>query len=514
MSITTIPYCCLGETSLESCQDYVVEFGDQNLVQEAKAKHGDIFTAVSSGVGIINFGNFIGRTKFLEKELFVSSWKISQQDYERMLEDLSEAIVGLPFDFDTPTFEEFAYDALGDEQILYHLFLLVRRLVLNSETSLEGLFATILSNPTRTEEREMREESIWEVTSVSAHTLVGIASSAQSLATISRTCNLSSAKICRVLSSRLGHAALPTKATSVNLIRTLDTPENRFLKFFLELCSDIAERFQETLVNKAIINIDIFDDCTHVLEAIQQILSHEFFCGVNKMNVIPAQSVALQKRNGYKEVLETYILLQQTIKKAILCENVLGVIENKDIALLYEMWTFFKTAKIMTDILQQKPKTAQIFENNDLEITLRRGISLTFPSSPRIKLSYNKSFCRGKGTYSLMLRPDVVLEVGESIYIFDAKFKLKRDFQRREDDVEVEMPTVEYKAEDIYKMHAYKDAIPKAKIACILYPNSQNNSMDFFEEKPGYGVGAIPLLPNTDTSHFENFIKSNCLNKS
>ncbi|MGW8179752.1 MAG: nuclease domain-containing protein [bacterium] len=113
----------------------------------------------------------------------------------------------------------------------------------------------------------------------------------------------------------------------------------------------------------------------------------------------------------------------------------------------------------------------------------------------------------------MRLRPDISIVVPDGpnagLHLLDAKFKLQKldSTMKVEDDPEVEPEERQgtFKRADLYKMHAYRDAIPQARSVWVLYPGTQ---MRFFSvtgeitESPNElpselkGVGAIPLTPS------------------
>lgn len=175
-----------------------------------------------------------------------------------------------------------------------------------------------------------------------------------------------------------------------------------------------------------------------------------------------------------------------------------------------------------------------------------------------IKFYYNRSFLgnrkyadnKGIGSYSKSFRPDYTLSIWPSemtqlkaeenesiIHIhFDAKYKVDYSLfkhykhQQRDDGVigselfdlsdednlrKLEIEVVEkeerqgiYKNIDLYKMHAYKDAIRRSGGAYILYPGTMNEDepyRGFHEIIPG--VGAFSVRPSNEGEASENIKK-------
>jgi predicted component of viral defense system (DUF524 family) len=123
--------------------------------------------------------------------------------------------------------------------------------------------------------------------------------------------------------------------------------------------------------------------------------------------------------------------------------------------------------------------------------------------SNNVKVAFNRTYTRSKhDAYSTPLRPDVVLIVGAIEYVFDAKYRLDTLWVQ-DDDVDDGDVALTYKRADLYKMHAYRDALVPVQAAFVVYPGTE---FSFFE-RSGHlrshpddvqivdGVGAIPLRP-------------------
>ena len=126
----------------------------------------------------------------------------------------------------------------------------------------------------------------------------------------------------------------------------------------------------------------------------------------------------------------------------------------------------------------------------------------------------------GRRSYSVPLRPDLALWIpngrpNSGLHLLDAKFKVvwknwlddESDLEERE-NAKAERRG-EFKRADLYKMHTYREAIPEARTAWILYPGTD---VRFFcvdgpvAESMGEmrdvldGVGGVPL-PTTGPGH-------------
>jgi len=187
-------------------------------------------------------------------------------------------------------------------------------------------------------------------------------------------------------------------------------------------------------------------------------------------------------------------------------EEVLSV-PARDVPTLYEYWCFFALAEALERASGTPPRWNEIarWEANCWEVRLRRGEVSSMRIGPT-RLWYNRGF-RRPNSYSLSLRPDYTVQVGQTLWLFDAKYRLEwqdmvsalqKEPERTEDEAT-------FKRADLYKMHAYRDAIDKATAVFILYPGTvfrafgaDGQQYDHPADMPSdfEGVGAIPLRPN------------------
>jgi predicted component of viral defense system (DUF524 family) len=161
-------------------------------------------------------------------------------------------------------------------------------------------------------------------------------------------------------------------------------------------------------------------------------------------------------------------------------------------------------------------------DTSDWQASVREGISIAFPKE--IRLAYNRSYGGNMaGSYSVALRPDITLTVGEELHLLDAKFRLQSivaaTIDSAADDDEVQVVGLRqwttFQPSDIHKMHAYKDALgarrgeqrQEVRSVWVLYPG---DATAFFSETGGrvsavpgrredmIGVGALPMQPGRE----------------
>ena len=191
------------------------------------------------------------------------------------------------------------------------------------------------------------------------------------------------------------------------------------------------------------------------------------------------------------------------------------MLELKDIAELYELWCYFEVEAAVSALLGP-PAEASAPALDELGAKLPWSFRVAWPNAG-VELFYNLSFSRSakaaNRSYSVLLRPDIVLRIAEGRsagdHLFDAKFKVQAlgDVVPTDPEaVEDEQPERRgvFKRGDLYKMHTYRDALPRARTVWILYPGTE---LQFFDEADGVirdagrvrgdaaGVGAVPLRP-------------------
>jgi predicted component of viral defense system (DUF524 family) len=220
---------------------------------------------------------------------------------------------------------------------------------------------------------------------------------------------------------------------------------------------------------------------------------------------LPAASTVLQRRRGYRDVFRHFSRLRLATRRLPLSQHeARDLLESRDIARLYELWTYFAVVETMSELLGP-PASADVHEASTFQVDVRKGFTVRWRGGPAVV--YNACFGERppRRSYSLRLYPDVIVELpGGQVHVLDAKFKLR--WTERDDNVEEGARRESTsKEEDLYKMHAYRDAILGARSAWILYPGEElrffgtnGTSVKGAEPLPPApleGVGAIPLLP-------------------
>jgi predicted component of viral defense system (DUF524 family) len=482
------------------------------------------------------------------KEITDKQINEERSEYQLMLNSIAEHSIELVMQYNVPVQQSYQ---TGIEQIseheIYQRFLFVRSLFKNQE--FEEAVQKIISNPATKWNVEEEDKDIRSVRRFNPTNIRELTSRANRVA---------------LLNPILGLTSIPLKISSSRKIESVDTAENRFIKHILESFLQFCELIIEKLGKDKVKLLQEFKEVNEIAQRIDNLLNQPFFKEISRPTSLLLNSPILQRRSGYRELLKAWLRFHLTAQlswKFSPEEDNIFSGGKKDIASLYEYWVFFVLFKTLTDKYTSystlDPKkwldSLLVPDSNGLGLYLQEGRKQAFEfewnsvKRPlKIKFYYNRSFPGWKkyelnkkaGSYTNPFRPDYTLsvwpkEISEDdaeeqekiVHIhFDAKYKIenlspyvsnsneeKTEEQIEEEAVkEIEIIEKEerkgtFKNVDLYKMHAYKDAIRRTGGAYILYPGqspTQNKFKGFHEIIPG--VGAFALKPSNEENSIKN----------
>jgi predicted component of viral defense system (DUF524 family) len=470
--------------------------------------------------GVFNFGNFLGAGWVGIKDeaqlrFEVISAKLSyEEQYLALLRDLTDQSLSLLFDPEAPTQGKFIEKDGEQKKPLEKFLLLQASLPLDELRAAMGMIKARAHSQLESEDR-------WMPSGMST----GLHAMGDPIGRI-----------------RWGLSATrrPFPAELIERKRrdTTDTTPNRFLKFaivqFKDACKAIKDdpTFGQRLTGLAAELYSEFDQQSR-LEVVKT---------AGRLGRIPLENQVLQKREGYRHFLRSWVLSNKTLSVRDIEGN--GVLsptaENRQVPDLYEFWLFFFLAealeglkgashvdrKYVRELNPDGTASITLPKSNAARLTLRLGKGET---CRYIALYYNRSFQRGTGytSYSLTLRPDYTVEtfpliygstfeqcresaekMGAITYIhFDAKFRIANlDLNRAGDSDAQDSDRIadDAKPEDVYKMHTYNEAIRGTAASVILYPGQAladgvpiHSFAKYRELIPG--VGALAISPGSQS---------------
>ncbi|MDC5400405.1 restriction endonuclease-like protein [Acinetobacter baumannii] len=318
---------------------------------------------------------------------------------------------------------------------------------------------------------------------------------------------------------------------------SVDTPENRFIKFVIITAKKKLTLFEKTLRknNDALIEDDksgkqrlsnyFLNEINEWQRSLHKIASQSFFNSVGEYKGLSKDSLVLQQKTGYSVVYRIWQDLKFYLDKFGRISNV----SMKSVAEIYEIWCFLTIKNILKDDLgfEEIPSIkTKLVLNGFFEYQLKDGFYGAFKfrreDGIQARLVHEPIFTKQSKkirSYLVTQEPDIVLEVkiptGKTfIWIFDAKYRIKNKLSRFDND---DVNTFDYVPDDaINQMHRYRDALIKITSemsvesdwssksrpifgAFALYPGffNQDEIMNPYDESiRETGIGAFALLPS------------------
>jgi predicted component of viral defense system (DUF524 family) len=430
-----------------------------------------------------------------------------------LIDDLIRYLVSMPFDWSAPT--EFS----TEERVQPPSPIFVLHVLAQNAQRICHALQTIWRNPHRRLVTEERWVLLSEASSVDADTILMMLQHPEHLRPY-RGGSLST------LAQRL-KGKVPERVFERRVTETLDTPENRFIKRFMDIVLYWCDELQRlNYWQKAQSHQP---DLQTLREFVRFLSADPLFADVGELEIFPASSQVLLRRDGYRECLQVYRLLH--IARAPIFDRLQDAIDNRRIDQLYEFWCFFKLAEMLAEILGngQRPHFSTLESD---EGGLRYGLSAELGNG--YQLFYNRTFSHGKGSghsYSVSLRPDFsLMKGGQPLVVFDTKFRfderdlerLKRMSETADEAIDEEMDDAQQKGDmerlakhaDICKMHTYRDAL-QCRAAVVIFPGTEAVLypidgierdktkkpciLDIVQNECWEGVGALPLVPESKT---------------
>ncbi len=506
-----------GTIILQEWDKYKVKALDGSLVPEDFIKIGEFG---DEEFGTLLFKNCIGIAKFKSIIINIESSKISSDEMDRLMSVVNTYIVNLSFDFNQATFSSIRREKKKQTDLDYHIYLLVHNALSSEDNSVNIFrnFSLIENNPCRTMHSEVHYEDLSIAKELSDEAVLDIFSGSSNLKKYDGRGN----KLAKKLEVD-GQQYLPQEVLFEEIIDSFDNPENRFIKYFINWCLGIVERFNEVFVaQEDFRNTELIASNHSHIKKLKLLLRQTFLKNVGEMQSIPMYSTVLTRRDGYRQIYSLFLGLKSMPEVENDSENIRELLENKSLDVLYENYCYFGMSEMIADIYGQRlDKKKYRVQKSSFSKTLEKKTDSNYfefertDDLPMVRVHYNKNYI-GE-SYSKSFDPDISLEIFDSndalsaMYVFDSKFKANISETTTEDDEVYEKR--KYKYDDISKMHTYRDALKVAHGAFILYPGTEDEIF-YLDEEPEhrdllYGVGAFKLGPGSkaDFTHIRYYVE-------
>lgn len=356
--------------------------------------------------------------------------------------------------------------------------------------------------------------------------------------------------------ARLFRGFTPREIAETERFESVDTLENRYVKYFVEECLLLAERLAQKLGDRR--RPAAMREAQQWATQLEEMLGHRTWASVSPLRQFPANSQVLQKRRGYRDILKFDLALRLGLKLSWrrgddFADGLLG--DVRPVNEIYEYWCFFVLRKLLAELCEAELPGNGSFLSvaaDGLQVRLEKGkrsrVSFVYKDNGvrrlQICLFYNRRFKRPSrplsswdGSYTAFFDPDysILATLNEDGVTrrhwlhFDAKYRLEMTEVEalfsvaepvpvdRDDDegtaYDRELARI-HKQDDLFKMHTYRDGILSSRGAYILFPGNRaelrisGKQQNLFVRHPSaFGgapahqfpsVGAFDLCPGRD----------------
>jgi predicted component of viral defense system (DUF524 family) len=456
--------------------------------------------------------------------------KSYRENYRFMLESITEKCTELLLQINSPIQQHFETDFNKKSESLYQQFSFINSIIGSQE--FEEAIQKIISTP-KTD--WSNKEELSDVRSIKKFTRNNVKQ------LINRGNRIPIPTVHPLYNNPLKD--IPSHIINNKKFEIVDNAENRFIKHVLQTYL----HFSENCLNKFEDDTRAAKEAKHLSNKLEQHLNNSFFKQISRPTSLNFNSPVLQRKSGYREILKSWLKFDLAAKLTWTGGEDVYEAGKRDISKLYEYWLFF----MLYDLFKTKFKLNNIEHNgvsykslieksvNGLNFIIKSGTHTALSGVSEfenrklnVKFSYNQTFKGNKnhsskeqGSYTKTMYPDYTLsfwpeEIEENIaeeeelivhIHFDAKYKV--NYSGKIEDSRSEEEESErkgnYKNVDLFKMHAYKDAIRRTGGAYILYPGNSKEDikLGFHEIIPGLGAFALrPTETNNGSEALNNFI--------
>lgn len=495
---------------LEGCE-YIYEVDTHESVSfdrselfipdDKRGSRGRLRTRLSTGRVEVNIK--IGNEQVRPIAFEVRSTKLNYlTDYRLMLEDIAAVSAELLLERFAPSEQRFQFDYKTDAQTIYQRFVFLRGLLQGEKLS--AALRYLIATP------YVQWESIDE-SRAPGRGIRGSGALAYELSRAGPRTEWSATPYQHV-------CFLPHRLRIAKTEETLDNIPNRFVRFALEEWRCLVAGMLDTLQQEADaapspVSAPVvrgLREGAALSEYLDDLIRSPIFEDVGALTAFPIENQVLQRKEGYRDVLHAYLLIQ--LSSALNWTGGEDVFSGgqRNVATLYEYWVFLELARIVSALCDEPLdlRTLVTESNHGLNLVLQKKRNHTlkgnFSRNGRhfsIELCFNQQFSRNTyGTWTKALRPDCSLHIeprkhasiDDDVWLhFDAKYRINSAEELSDSDNESSIGS--YSA-DLNKMHTYRDAILRAVGAYVIFPGNETRTHRRHHEiLPS--LGAFPLRP-------------------
>lgn len=321
-----------------------------------------------------------------------------------------------------------------------------------------------------------------------------------------------------------GRTLMPREGLKIKKELIYDTLENRYVKWLMQRLLDKMKDLIQSIANQNIRwktkpDSELIDRLTGMKKTLVSKSKNSFWNKIGQLDR-SVMSLVIQMAPGYRDAFQIYL----TVTKGLMLQSRFYQMSVKDVATLYEYWTYLKLGQILgckytmlsQDII--KVNLEGLFVNLDTNQKAERVFEHPI-TKEKITLTYQKVEA---GLPTITQKPDTMLTISKKgkdftyNYVFDAKYRV--DYAQPESSYKTRYQSPGPLEEDINTMHRYRDSLvymndgPYERTAFgayVLFPWGDEVG---YEEHPLYksinrvNIGGFPFLPNA-TDLVEQFVE-------
>ncbi len=317
---------------------------------------------------------------------------------------------------------------------------------------------------------------------------------------------------------------MPAQGLRVKKELTYDTLENRYVKWMMQRVTHKLYDLLEALRNRSSRwetepDGELLDKLIDMIKQLEGKQKSPFWKGIKKLDR-SVHSLVLQMAPGYRDAFQIYL----TVSKGLMLQGKLYQMSVKDVATLYEYWTFLKLGQILDKKYQLVSQDIIQVNREGLFVNLQTNRSATRKykhpyTKEEIILTYQKY---ESGLPTIPQKPDTMLSIAKKgkgftyNYVFDAKYRI--DYAQEGSYYQNRYKQPGPLEDDINTMHRYRDSIvayndgPYERTAFgayVLFPwfnEELYQDHHFYKSIDKVNIGGLPFLPNA-TDLVERFVE-------
>lgn len=316
---------------------------------------------------------------------------------------------------------------------------------------------------------------------------------------------------------------MPVSGLRIKKNLIYDTNENRYIKWMMQRLIHKLEDLKSTIDKqnkrfKQKADMVLKENITNKIDQLKIKLEQPFWRAIRKLDR-SIMSLVLQMAPNYRDAFHIFLILSRGIE----LQGKVYQMAVKDIAMLYEYWTFLKLGQILGKHYELISQDTVKVNQNGLYVILDAGqTARRIYQQPITKEQIILTYQKYERSPTVAQKPDAMLSIEKKgkdyryNFIFDAKYRI--DYAQDESYYKRRYSTPGPLEEDINTMHRYRDSIvtmyegpfeQKAFGGYVLFPWFDEQSYQqhyFYKSIDHVNIGGLPFLPNA-TTLVEKFVR-------